>query len=282
MSSEQPPAKRARAERWTENKFHNPAVPSYVPPEIFLHNNGRTLDVFLLRAHFEDVKRLTDANSCDAYFQRQAGFDPSPTFDGYGNRTNTPTALLNSLRDRLAGEMTQRSKEQKAGTAHPKEIVYKHWLTPKQVDQRTYGALIGARGSTHQKLEKEFNVRIVIEGRGISDSRKKLNLMAGGMSAATEAPHVRITAPDEVCLQRALERVEFILSDHVEAQAFREENRKNLAIFNGKYNPDTWVSSIQVPTGGDDGGKGGRGGGAGSGGENAELREALENIYGQL
>jgi hypothetical protein len=252
-----PAAKRPRLERWTKFQYSNPKIPTYVPPEMLLHDDGKALNALLLRAALEDVNRLQASGEEEVFYQRRRENYLPATYDRHGNRENTFSKMLEKRRLALVKEIIDKAKEQhtmnsgiEQGIAKGKrEREHKIWLTEAQFESRAYGAVIGARGRTHQKLEKEYDCRIVVEGRGITDLKKRENLLAGSVAVARsqEPPHIRIVASDERKLKKCIEKINWILSDDIDAQIFREENRKALAIENGRYNPDTWVSSVVVP-----------------------------------
>lgn len=252
-----PPLKRPKTERWSPrgDTYHNASIPNYVPPELLLFDNGHAIDVFLLRAQLEDAKRLIEHNAADHYFLRCNGepksFPPKWSHDG-SIRTNTLDVLLTDQRDRLMKTLQERQKKFTAqqlgatGSVAGKEIVKKIYFTDEQFEQKSFGAIFGARGATHQRLQAETQCNIVLGGKGLTDMKKGVNLrkFEDAKAMAEDKPHVRITAPNEAALQKAVEKIEWILSDDIEALRFREEIRKNLAILNGNYNPETWVSLV--------------------------------------
>lgn len=249
---EEPAAKKQRTERWSSTKYYNPSVPSYIPPEIFLvTSKGMTaLEAFEIRAALEDARRLMENNLSNQFFLRGDGevLKVEAKFDKNGNRSNTLEALLRERHMKLLKDLSDRLKRYHSAAAAStnKEIIRKVRLSEEHMESKAYGAIIGARGKTHQDLEKETGCKIVLGGRGITDLKKKVNMKSeDALAVADEPPHVKITAPNEAALQKCVERIEWILSDHPDAVAFREENRKNLAICNGTFNAETWVSSIQ-------------------------------------
>lgn len=239
-------AEQQRVYRWSPAKYLNPQIPAYVPPEFVIFDGGLPLEAFQLRAEYEDLKRMVDKDICDMFFLRRHGIvNIPPRFDRDGKRTNTTAALLVERRERVQRELTDRAKRfnSQSATTGEREIIKKVYFTPDQMESRAYGAILGARGQTHQKLEKETKCHIVLGGKGITDMKKSINLKHIDKSEemAEERPHCRITAPNESALQLALEKVEWILSDDPEAIRFRDENRKQLAMINGTYDAATWV-----------------------------------------
>jgi ASC-1-like (ASCH) protein len=123
-----------------------------------------------------------------------------------------------------------------------REIVKKIFFTAKQIEEKQYGAILGFRGQTHKMLEKETGARIVLGGKGITLTDKAINLRnyERTQDMLNEKPHCRITAPSETSLQKCVERIEWILSDAVEAIKFRDKMRMQLAKDNGTFDAATW------------------------------------------
>lgn len=227
--------------RWSESRYTNIQVPSYVPPEALLHEEGQFIRAFLLRVMANDMQRLIATNSCPSYFQN---IPLEPEYDANGNRTNTPENVLGEKRLHVMDDIGKllRTYVERAdyAAAKSKDITRRIYFTAVQMETGEYGALIGARGLVHQQLEKETNCHIVLAGRGITNPLKDTNPNAAAM--ALEDPHVRITATNEADLQKAAERVEWILSDDPEAVEFREKNRRRTAQVEGRYDPRTWMT----------------------------------------
>lgn len=234
-----------RASRWSENRYHNLDIPSYIPPESFSYLSGHFMRAFRLRAIIHDFQRILSTDSCDACY---VNIPLTPVYNDKGERTNTPYNLISEKRLRAITELSgmlslfdeRSSAEMKGG----KEVFRKIRFTKEQVMLGAWGALLGARGAIHQQLEKQYNCRIILAGRGITDPTKDPS--ASAAIWALEDPHVRISAATEEDLQSAAERIEWILSDAPEAVAFREMNRKRTAKVEGFYDPRTWVDKSKA------------------------------------
>ncbi|CCW69962.1 unnamed protein product [Phytomonas sp. Hart1] len=226
--------------RWSEARYVNMEIPSYIPSEALVHENGQFVRAFLLRAVANDMQRMLQTNTCDLYFRN---IPVVPEYDANGNRTNTPHNMLAEKRLRIIDEIGRlnRTYVELDNAAKAKEISRKIYFTDAQMETGEWGAILGARGSVHQQLEKETKCKIVLAGRGITNPLKDTSPNAASLSL--EDPHVRITASSEVDLQNAAERIEWILSDDPEAVEFREKNRRRMAQVEGRYDPRTWVSS---------------------------------------
>lgn len=240
--SSTPSSSTASSSRWSTTRYTNTEIPSYVPAEAFTFLNGQFLRAFRLRAIVHDLQRLLKTQTCDQYF---VNIPLTPTYDETtGERNNTPYQLLSEKRVKAITELSSMHRlfdDRLSDTRGGKEILRKIRFTKEQMDSGAWGAIIGARGMVHQKLEKEFQCRIVLAGRGITDPMKDSNFNA--VTWAYEDPHVRLSAASEQNLQAAAERIEWILSDDPEAVEFREQNRRRTAQVEGRYDPRTWVSA---------------------------------------
>ncbi|KAK7194036.1 branch point binding protein [Novymonas esmeraldas] len=235
---------RERPSRWSESRYTNLQIPSYIPSEALMHEDGQFVRAFLLRVLANDMQRMIATNTCDAYFRN---IPLEPEYDGNGNRVNTAENVVMEKRLRVMDDISKllRTYVERAEYAanKSKDINRRIYFTAEQIETGDYGALIGPRGLVHQQLEKETNCHIVLVGRGITNPLKDTNPNAATM--ALEDPHVRITATTEEDLQNAAERIEWILSDEPEAVEFRENNRRRMAQVDGRYDPRTWMTAAE-------------------------------------
>ena len=222
--------------RWSSERFTNLNIPNYIPPEAILDDEGSFLKAFLLRALWHDLGRISESPQMVAdYFSR---IEIVPEYDNQGNRTNTPEMLLQEKKMKAFEELTSQLKRHKemlqgaVASLNKTEHVMKRFFTKDEMEGGAYGAILGARGSVHQSLEKETHCKIVLAGRGITDLRKDTSEMA--IRAAQEEPHARIVGPSEKALQMAAQRIDWILSDDPQAVEFRENNRRKMAYVEGR------------------------------------------------
>ncbi|KEG10969.1 branch point binding protein [Trypanosoma grayi] len=254
---------KSQPSRWSKERYTNMLIPSYIPPELLLYDEGQFLKAFLLRVLSIDLSRFIETKRCEEYF---VNIPVEPEYNSEGQRTNTPDELVAEKRRKVMDELTNLLRQIAEMGPQPgtqKEIVRKRYFTQEEMDNGAYGAILGARGLVHQELEQTTKCKIVLAGRGITNPLKDTS--ANAARVALEEPHARITAPNEQALQHAMERIEWILSDDPEAQEFRENNRKRMAQIEGRYDPRTWVSSLEK-----DGGEGPRPG------EKREREEELD------
>lgn len=103
-------------------------------------------------------------------------------------------------------------------------IIHRIFFSKQVMDAKRHGAILGSRGTTHRLLERETGCRICLGGRGITDlrnTRDGQDLEEARRLLSYDA-HCQIIAPSELHLQRAIERIEFLVSDDPEAEELRE------------------------------------------------------------
>jgi hypothetical protein len=224
------------ANGWSVCRFTNQNIPTYIPPEAVLLDEGHFLKSFLLRCQLYDVNRVIETNSCEKYLAFKGDIDPE--YDKAGNRTNTPDQILQDMKTKCMTELTESLKKHKEAVSGAtsastlKEIVFKRYFSADEMQQGAYGAILGARGSVHQSLERETKCRVVLAGKGITDLKKDTSDAA--LKAVEEEPHARISAPHEKALQECVQKIDWILSDEPAAHEFRENNRRKMAHADGK------------------------------------------------
>jgi hypothetical protein len=231
--------------RFTDAHYCNPNVPSYIPPEAFLYGDGRFADLFLMRARLDDMRRLKAAGLESLYFMRAGGELPRGFRGSAGEELHHQREQrykdFETARTRYSTEDAKRAENSgpAGGTRRGDKggVTCKVMLTEQQVQSGTVAALFGYRGSTHKMLLRELNLNaLMVGGRGITDPRKQRPEVMSYQEAivlAQEPPHVKLTASNESDLQRAVQRIEFFLSDDPEAINERETLSRRGAIENG-------------------------------------------------
>ena len=234
---------------WSVERYTNPLIPMYIPPECFVIEGGRLLNGILARCKIHDTARIGEEGTQAAYFHI-AGPSIEPEYDpSTGARTNTHDKILMSrkleamkeLRQMLAQHkeiLSGRAAEGKSTLGGGGEVTRKYPFSERQLE--LFGTVLGGRGEIHQEIVRDSGCRnIEFAGRGITNLDKKINIQRGSDAErkAKEAPHARIIAPTEAAANKAIEMIEWLLSDDPEAEKKREANRRRVAILNGTYDP---------------------------------------------
>lgn len=224
--------------RWSEAQYCNPAVPSYVPPEMLLFGDGRVIDAFLMRARLEDMRRLTDRGLESLYFMRRGGELP-PDFRG------SAAEELHAQREMRLKEFENAAKRYEAedlGAAGNKDparknrLEHKIFFTDDQMRTGVFGALFGYRGATQKMLQNELKCKLIVGGRGITDPSKiRPDIMPHeeAVKLAAEEPHCKISAGSEILLKQAVQRIEHFLSNDADAVRERETLSRRGEVENG-------------------------------------------------
>eukprot|EP00756_Hemistasia_phaeocysticola_P004281 Hpha_TRINITY_DN12730_c0_g1::TRINITY_DN12730_c0_g1_i2::g.114337::m.114337/K13095/SF1; splicing factor 1 len=233
--------------RWSADRIVQQGLPTNVPHELLEVARGDAFRVFLLRAQIQDMQRIADQQKEEEWYQmlRKRKRDEAPVYNQKGERVNTAQNIFRDRKMKLVQELLAASARynQRAATSDQR-ITKKVYFTRAQVESRAYGAIFGARGRTHQEIQMVTGCKITLMGRGISDELKNKQVQVGRedehRAGMDDAPHAHITAPNEEALKKAVERIEFLVSDRPEAIEVREAKRKEVAILNGTFRPETW------------------------------------------
>lgn len=105
---------------------------------------------------------------------------PEPIYDARGRRINT---RADRARDKLEAErhvLCDRLKEMNPNfrppaRMHPQKYSEKIYLPVKEFPNTNFiGLILGPRGNTHKRLEKDYDVRVAIRGKGsVKDGRQR-------------------------------------------------------------------------------------------------------------
>ena len=229
--------------RWSESNATGPRLPTQIPQELLLEADGSIARIIELRTLINDMQKLRDDNDIPRFFYRRNPTDYNPRWNAKGNRSNaTEKFFFEKLRD-LTAELTklQANDAKKGQNLFTKEITHKLYLTHQQIVEKTYGAILGVRGRQQQELEKQTGCKIILCGRGVSFRKR-----TPGDDDGDERPHVKIVAPSEEALEKAIDQINFLLGNSQQAIAYREENRRRLAIANGTNERDRFSAHRAV------------------------------------
>ncbi|KAJ9441574.1 Branchpoint-bridging protein [Diplonema papillatum] len=233
--------------RWSVDRKPGSTVPVYVPSELFTVCKGQAMGVFMLRAAFADMNRMSEQKREAEWYAGKRKRDETPVYNAKGERVNTVQMLFADKKVKLVQDILAVSSRvsQKAAQSEAR-ITKKIYFSKEQIQSRAYGAILGARGRTHQELQQNTGCKICLMGKGISDMLKNKNQGVPGEHRAgdDDAPHCHITAPTEEALKMCVERIEFIISDRKDAIDFRNEKRKEVAILNGTYREESWKQQL--------------------------------------
>ena len=197
-------------------------------------------EVVRQHARYVDVTQRIDARDFrDERPERERSPSPPPKYDRHGARTNTREhrmeAKLREQRSELIGWLVTRCPHlfRPPPDWRPTKKRRKLWVPEKEYPGYNFiGLVIGPRGNTQKRMQRETNTRIAIRGKG---SIKEGANREPGMDYNEDEPlHVLITGDTDEEVDRAAAMVAQLLKPVDET--FNEHKRaqlRELALING-------------------------------------------------
>jgi len=244
--------KRRRGTRWgVGTDMVTPSTLSQIPKYI---PGGMTMEqqeAMLVRVRIEEITKKVVLNDFKFELERSVERSPSPEpiYDNQGKRTNTRDQRV---KDRVLLE--RQTLIQTATLMHPTfkpPADYVPISTKKQrkipIPQAKHpeynfiGLIIGPRGNTQKKMERETGCKIVIRGRGsVKDGKGK----KGPQPGDDEPLHVLVTGDSEVAVDRAAKMISDLLvpMDETKNEHKRQQLRE-LAEINGTLRDRAWMNA---------------------------------------
>ncbi|KAH6909038.1 splicing factor SF1 [Coprinopsis sp. MPI-PUGE-AT-0042] len=149
-----PNAPRKRRSRWGEAKTEIPGLPTAISAAGV---SQAQLDNYAIHLRLEEINRKLRLNDFIPP-ERERSPSPPPTYDGHGRRTNTREVRY---RKKLEDE---RIRLQQKRSQRPSDKVY---IPVKEFPEiNFFGLLVGPRGNSLKKMERESGAKISIRGKG--------------------------------------------------------------------------------------------------------------------
>lgn len=244
--SADPNAPRKRRSRWGEAKNEIPGLPTAI------NANGVSqahLDNYAIHLRLEEINRKLRLNDFVPP-ERERSPSPPPTYDAHGRRTNTrevryrkklederirlvDRAMKNDPNFRPPVEYHQQKRSQR-----PSEKVY---IPVKEFPEiNFFGLLVGPRGNSLKKMERDSGAKISIRGKGsVKEGKARPEQYA---EDAEEDLHCLVTAESDekvtLCV-RLINRVIETAASTPEGQNDHKRNQlRELAALNGTLRDD--------------------------------------------
>ncbi|KAL4252311.1 Branchpoint-bridging protein [Abortiporus biennis] len=239
-------APRKRRSRWGDQKTEIPGLPTAIQA------NGVSqahLDNYAIHLRLEEINRKLRMNDFIPP-ERERSPSPSPTYDAHGRRTNTrevryrkklederirlvDRAMKNDPNFRPPVEYHQQKRSQR-----PSEKVY---IPVKEFPEiNFFGLLVGPRGNSLKKMERDSGAKISIRGKGsVKEGKARPEQYA---EDAEEDLHCLVTADTDdkvaACV-RLINRVIETAASTPEGQNDHKRNQlRELAALNGTLRDD--------------------------------------------
>lgn len=206
---QEPKKKRSR---WGKDQRPDPLLLNPIVSTLAANMNSYQRDAFLLRLRIEDInRRLLNPLEDDNPATRSPS--PEPVYDSKGIRTNT---RIQRRRDKLLKDRAKLLQESLKYNPHLQLAGMKDilrggkfekilWIPQdKYPDYNFVGLIIGPRGNTQKRLERETGAKVQIRGKG-AYGRKRCP------EDDTQPLHVLCTADNQEALDKVVALVEKML-----------------------------------------------------------------------
>jgi splicing factor 1 len=229
------------ATRWSQERAFIPGLPTFIPygmkPEI--------LEALIIRIRIEEINRRLATEIVVSETEARSP-SPPPIYDSTGKRTNTREIRMrqklmkekNSLIER-AMHLSPLFKPPSDYKPEPKKLTARIYIPIKQHPEYNFiGLIIGPRGNTQKRMEKETGAKIAIRGKGSVKPGK--GRKDGKPNPGEEDDlHVLITADTKEQLDRATEMVKKLLVPVEEGKNdLKREQLRELARIHGTLRDD--------------------------------------------
>ncbi|SPQ97861.1 unnamed protein product (mitochondrion) [Plasmodiophora brassicae] len=204
-----------RRSRWGSEVDKVPLTPEMAAATAAMSETQR--EVYLLRLRMQDITaKLANIKALIPNDPTLLSPSPPPEYDTHGKRTNTREQRI---RDRLVkerNELIERSIKLNPQFAAPADFKKQRFVAKLMIPQdqpmtedgqfsrpHSYcGMILGPRGLTQKRMQKETNCKIEIRGRGSQKEGRRHK----PHPSDNEDLHVLITAENEADLSLCLER----------------------------------------------------------------------------
>jgi splicing factor 1 len=232
--------RRKRKSRWQlhDTNFASSlaAVPKYLPANLTIEMQ----ECLATRVRIEELTRKICTLDVDMDFYKEREPSPEPIYDNHGKRINTRELRA---RDKLIEErqhwveqafaMNPSFKPPADYTASPVKKCRKIYIPQDEYPEYNFiGLILGPRGNTQKRMEREFGCKIVIRGRGSIKGGKKPNQVPN--PADDESLHVLVMADNDVQLERVCRMINELLVPVDETKnELKRQQLQELAVING-------------------------------------------------
>uniref|UniRef100_A0A8C4QUI5 Branchpoint-bridging protein n=1 Tax=Eptatretus burgeri TaxID=7764 RepID=A0A8C4QUI5_EPTBU len=255
--------KRKKRSRWGDDvvdKINVPGMPTVLPP-------GLTKDqerAYIVQLQIEDLNRKLrtgdlgiPSNPEERIAKRSPS--PEPIYNSDGKRLNTRDfrmrKKLEDERHSLIQEMLRLNTDYKPPGDYkpPAQKISERIMIPQEEhpDINFIGLIIGPRGNTLKKIEKECNAKIMIRGKGSVKEGKIGHKPGQAMPGDDEPLHALVTASTPENVRKAVDQIKNILKQGIEVPEGQNELRRmqlrELARLNGTLRDDEATNRVLRP-----------------------------------
>ncbi|KZP31854.1 hypothetical protein FIBSPDRAFT_849363 [Athelia psychrophila] len=241
-----PNAPRKRRSRWGDAKTDIPGLPTAISATGV---SQAQLDNYAIHLRLEEINRKLRLNDFVPP-ERERSASPPPTYDGQGRRTNTREVRyrkkLEDERIRLVDRAMKNDPSfrppveyhQQKRNSRPSEKVY---IPVKEFPEiNFFGLLVGPRGNSLKKMERESGAKISIRGKGsVKEGKARPDQFADD---AEEDLHCLILGESEekvaICVKLINKVIETAASTPEGQNDHKRNQLRELAALNGTLRDD--------------------------------------------
>ncbi|KIY51802.1 hypothetical protein FISHEDRAFT_36507 [Fistulina hepatica ATCC 64428] len=241
-----PNAPRKRRSRWGEAKTEIPGLPTAISATGV---SQAQLDNYAIHLRLEEINRKLRLNDFIPP-ERERSPSPPPTYDAHGRRTNTrevryrkklederirlvDRAMKNDPNFRPPAEYHQQKRSQR-----PSEKVY---IPVKEFPEiNFFGLLVGPRGNSLKKMERDSGAKISIRGKGsVKEGKSRPDQYADD---AEEDLHCLVLADTEEKVATCVKMINRVIETAASTPEGQNDHKRNqlreLAALNGTLRDD--------------------------------------------
>ncbi|TFK27173.1 hypothetical protein FA15DRAFT_666672 [Coprinopsis marcescibilis] len=246
IHSVDPNAPRKRRSRWGEAKTEIPGLPTAISAAGV---SQAQLDNYAIHLRLEEINRKLRLNDFIPP-ERERSPSPPPTYDGHGRRTNTREVRyrkkLEDERNRLVEKAMKNDPnfrppaeyQQHKRSQRPSDKVY---IPVKEFPEiNFFGLLVGPRGNSLKKMERESGAKISIRGKGsVKEGKARPDQYADD---AEEDLHCLVIADSDEKVTACVKMINKVIETAASTPEGQNDHKRNqlreLAALNGTLRDD--------------------------------------------
>eukprot|EP00124_Ichthyophonus_hoferi_P000770 Ihof_evm12s31 gene=Ihof_evmTU12s31 len=244
--------RRKRKSRWggEETKVIIPGMGTTLPANLSRDQQ----ETFLLHLRVEEVGRLLKTTDLGIPAKPEdRSPSPEPMYDSQGKRVNTreqrTRRKLEDERHTLVEKLQRLNPSYRAPADYRPERRKHQDRVEIPVDEHPevnfIGMLIGPRGNTLKKMEKESNAKIMIRGKGsVKEGKGRRDGLP--VPGEDEPLHCIITGPDEIIVAKGVKLVKEVMKMAIECPDSQNELKslqlRELAALNGTLREEVAIA----------------------------------------
>jgi len=240
-------APRKRRSRWGDEstKVDLAGLPTAISGNI----QGKELDNYAVSLRLEEINRKLRSGDVVPP-ERERSASPPPQYDGQGRRTNTRDVRYRKKLEDERAKLVDRQIKSDPNYRPPVDFMYnkqrgrpseKVYIPVKEFPEiNFFGLLVGPRGNSLKKMERESGAKISIRGKGsVKDGKNRPEIYA---QDEDEDLHCFVTADHEDKVKKCVDLINSVIETAASTPETDNDHKRNqlreLAQLNGTLRDD--------------------------------------------